>query len=498
MALCFTKDPLSYLVNMVPVFSRMMERAGVGPRSARTLPWFEHERETYQHHAEYLQRLSKLREELIREEQSNLASALDRLKMRSYGKEYVYSRPKENTFTKRHSALPESPQRKALVTTLEKFQKMRPKKLPPKILPIEGKSLLEPPVSERIERQTAQTKPVSNRSVDESVRMNLQRLNGHTVASIPRGRKNMFRDMFVESSSMRKHVKPNDANNSSGQEDKIAQMHRQRQKAQRMKQEALRAEQARLAPQSFRLESANDEDRMNMESLKDYYTVYYIPAPSPAPEQIMTERSEFLPSIPSQQSCPHISSEISLKNGKGGAPLEVKYGQNRGYNRIGMDVPISPCTCNCTCRMFISGNKLQSPFGHVDPFNSQQTSFYNRFDTGTGNCSQVNGSNRNNSRDTESEEWSDTQQYTHSLVKSQNGNSLNGDKRQIVVDMPTIVFNTPSTPEPTSASALNVAGGGLVKAFKQKELRQKELSNLMEDVKELNKRTETLVNHSLE
>ena len=475
-----------------------MERAGVGPRSARTLPWFEHERETFQHHAEYLQRLSKLREELLREEQSNLASALDRLKMRSYGKEFVYSHPKENTFTKRHSALPESPQRKALVTTLEKFQQMRPKKIPPKILPLEGKSLLEPPVSERTERQTVQTKQATNRSIDESVRLNLQRLNGHTVASIPRGRKNTFRDMFVESSSMRKHVKANDANNSSGQEDKIAQMHRQRQKAMRMKQEALKAEQARLAPQSFRLESANDEDKMNMESLKDYYTVYYIPAPSPAPEQIMSEKSEFLPSIPSQQSCPHINSEISMKNGKGGLPLEVKYGQNRGNNRIGVDIPIAPCTCNCTCRMFISGNKLQSPFGHGDPFNTQQNSFYNRFENGTGSSSLGNGTNRNNSRDTESDAWSDTFQYNHSFVKSHNGNNLNGDKRQIVVDMPTIVFNTPSTPEPTSASALNVSSGGLVKAFKQKELRQRELSNLMEDVKELNKRTETLVNHTLE
>lgn len=63
-----------------------MERAGVGARSARGLPWSENDKESFQHHAEYLKRLSKLREELIQQEQNNLANALDRLRMRSYGK----------------------------------------------------------------------------------------------------------------------------------------------------------------------------------------------------------------------------------------------------------------------------------------------------------------------------------------------------------------------------------------------------------------------------
>lgn len=63
-----------------------MERAGIGARTARALPWCENEKEAFQHHAEYLKRLSKLREELIQQEQSNLANALERLRMRSYGK----------------------------------------------------------------------------------------------------------------------------------------------------------------------------------------------------------------------------------------------------------------------------------------------------------------------------------------------------------------------------------------------------------------------------
>ena len=64
-----------------------MERAGAGTaRSARSTPWFDNERDVYQHHAEYLKRLSKLREELLHQEQNNLAHALERLRMRSYGK----------------------------------------------------------------------------------------------------------------------------------------------------------------------------------------------------------------------------------------------------------------------------------------------------------------------------------------------------------------------------------------------------------------------------
>jgi len=68
-----------------------MERAGVTSRSARALPWYDNDRgETFQHHAEYLKRLSKLREELIQQEQSNLANALDRLRMRSYGSAFCF------------------------------------------------------------------------------------------------------------------------------------------------------------------------------------------------------------------------------------------------------------------------------------------------------------------------------------------------------------------------------------------------------------------------
>ena len=473
---------------------RMMERAGVGPRSARALPWFENEREAYQHHAEYLKRLSKLRDELIREEQNNLANALDRLRMRSYGKEYVYSRPKEKQLSKRHSALPESQQRKTLITTLEKFQKMRPKKAPPKIMPLEGKSLLENPITERGGRPTVQDKstpdrhdrPRVDRSVEESVRQNLQRLNGHSVASIPRGRKQTPRDMYVESSSIRKPAKTSDANNSSGHDERIAQIQRQRQKALRLRQEAQKAEQMRLAPHSFKLDVANDEDKMNMENLKDYYCVYYIPAPSP---EYMSESPSLLPVIQSNQSCIHVNSEISLKGGRGGVPIDPKYAHTPRMNsRIGNDVPIQPCTCNCTCRMYVAGNKVEAPFENMDPYNSQNSSFYNRYDTGSSRS----GSIRNTSREMEQNERSHTKQTDG--LKTHNGNGSNGDKRQIVVDMPAIVFNTPKTPEPSSQSG---SGGGLVKAFKQKELRQKELSNLMEDLKELNKTNENIVTTSL-
>lgn len=62
------------------------------------------------------------------------------------------------------------------------------------------------------------------------------------------------------------------------------------------------------------------------------------------------------------------------------------------------------------------------------------------------------------------------------------------NRKQIVVDMPSLVFNAP-TPE---GSDLETRTAFLSKAYKQNELRHRELKNLLDDVKELNKRTDDL------
>ena len=74
-------------------------------------------------------------------------------------------------------------------------------------------------------------------------------------------------------------------------------------------------------------------------------------------------------------------------------------------------------------------------------------------------------------------------------------------KRHIVVDMPHIIFNA-ATPDITKEASLVEGGslsdrpGALSKTLKQNEIRHRELQNLLEDVKELNKRTETLNTHA--
>lgn len=82
---------------------------------------------------------------------------------------------------------------------------------------------------------------------------------------------------------------------------------------------------------------------------------------------------------------------------------------------------------------------------------------------------------------------------------------VNNGKKRIVVDMPNIIFNSASPdgdeynndqlPDHVKGQGYkNHPEGVLRKAAKQQEIRKKELNNLLEDVKELNMRTEVLSN----
>ncbi|XP_052815011.1 uncharacterized protein LOC128241920 isoform X2 [Mya arenaria] len=469
---------------------RLMERAGVGARSARSLPWVENEKEAFQHHAEYLKRLSKLREELIQQEQSNLANALDRLKMRSYGREYVYSQPQREKKAKlRFSAQQENnpAKRNTLITTFEKFQRMRPKREPPTIMPLEGKSLIDtPPVTDRIDRHEKRggglyngNDTSSERSVDENVRLNLQRLTSHPIPSIPRQRRNINRDLVLESSSIRRHSHPtpHDANNSNVAEERIAIMQRQKQKLLKLRHEARETEKLKLMPQSFRLDTLSDDDKMNLDKLKDYYCIYYVPGPPASPSDSENELHVHLPRIGVSSPCNHFENEAALTE-------RSKNGKTVGF-RIATDNFVPPTACNCNCRMYVAGNRVESSF-------DQTLIDESIFKTQEANAAEPGGqyvniarkstmsTSRTSSRNTE-KSWS--QRNSPGKKKSPTGSS---EKMRIHVDMPAIVYNTVHSPEPTENTT------GLVKAFKQKELRHREYCNLMEDVRELNKISETL------
>lgn len=408
------------------------------------------------------------------------------------GREYVYSQPqKEKKSRQRHSAVSDVPaKRNSLLTTFEKFQRMRPKKNPPTIMPLEGKSLIDTPVTERIERHerrqghhSNQTERTAARSVDENVRANLQRLTTHSIPSIPRkGRNNIHRDIVLESSTFRRGS-TNDANNSSAAEDRIAQMQKQKQKLMKLKHETREAEKVKLMPQSFRIDTLSDEDRMNLEKLKDYYCIYYVPAPSTSPVGDENDMHIHLPKIGTSSSCNHSFTESD----NGGSTFRSQKSNGLNGNKSGFkvatDFPIPPCTCNCTCRMYVSGNKVETPFDQLD-YSIHKTHALNNPSGFT--CGKTNSGNSQSSRNTD-KSWPFAKKTTEKHEKSRSRPNSQ-EKKRIRVDMPAIVYNTVQSPEPPSVDYQS----GLVKAFKQKELRQRELSNLMEDVKELNKRTESL------
>lgn len=412
------------------------------------------------------------------------------------GREYVYSQPqREKRGRPRHSAQSDAPlKRNSLITTFEKFQRMRPKKNPPLIMPLEGKSLIEAPVtdrrdkrerlekhnghqSERYDRNERQTE----RSVDENVRANLQRLTSHPIPSIPRQGRNNHRDIVLESSSF-KRTENADTNNSSTAEERIAQMQKQKQKLMKLRHEAREAERVKLMPQSFRIDTLTDEDRMNLEKLKDYYCIYYVPAPSTSPVG-ENDLHVHLPKIGTSGSL-----NQSFVESDSGASTTFRSSRSNGLNgkqvgfKIATDFPIPPCTCNSSCKMFVSGNKMDTTVDQLG-FSIDKTYAVNN---PNGKVSRTNNDHisRESSKCTE-KGWSFAKCSDKAEKHRTPPNSQ--EKKRIRVDMPAIVYNNANSPEPPADYQT-----GLVKAFKQKELRQKELSNLMEDVRELNKITESM------
>lgn len=412
----------------------------------------------------------------------------------------MYSQPNKDKRSKvRYSAPSEIPaKRNSLLTTFEKFQRMRPRKDPPSIMPLEGRSLIDLPTgNERFdgqERRQAHNGThgdrVSDRgSVDESVRLNLQRISGHPIPSIPKPRNNKHKDIVVESSSYRR-IGTSDTNNSA--EERIVQMQKQKQKLMRLRHETREAEKLKLMPQSFRLDTLSDEDRINLEKLKDYYCIYYIPGPNSSPAESEVNGHVHLPKLKTKSSC----NQSAMDDTESLSTTRSKNGKQVGF-RISSDHAIPPSTCNCTCRMYVSGNKVETPFDQVD-YSISKTTAANAFVPSTPRRSIAsNNTSRESARSTEKTQSQKScaektlSQKSSAEKKKSESVHVAGEKRTIYVDMPVIVYNNSPDPAPVDTTA------GLVKAFKQKELRQKELSNLKEDIRELNKMSEVLSSSSV-
>ncbi|XP_059159838.1 uncharacterized protein LOC131943650 isoform X2 [Physella acuta] len=186
-----------------------MERSSVESKRPKVASFWLKSRDTggvELGHAEYIARLTSLRDSLLDQEQVYLAQALDRLRLHSLTSKSSSYRLK---FTGDDTVKRSGPvaQGRNLLTTVEKFRQMRPRPHYPTIAPLQGTPLLEqipvrtkqiPDTSShfgadpRQSREIIQHTPRSaNSKLDETVQANLQRLIQPT-SSIPNvGRKSV-------------------------------------------------------------------------------------------------------------------------------------------------------------------------------------------------------------------------------------------------------------------------------------------------------------------
>ncbi|XP_069108682.1 uncharacterized protein [Argopecten irradians] len=403
----------------------LMERTSIDPRRARSLPWFEDSRTSYQHHADYLKRLSNLRDELINQEHENLSNALERLKQRQNGKENRTTTRPRDTDGFGFEVQP----RKALMTTVEQFKRTRPRRSPPRIMPLEGKQIMEPQAfykSPRSPLLPSTSLPV--RTPDESFKLNLQRLIQPT-SSIPNiGRKSTTtnKQLVLETSPLQKKATPPKLSPFPASDRPL---YKGTLKAGGRLKGLIRPDDDKdygdLPTPGFHHSDTMDQDKMSLEQLKDYYCIYYLPTNTPV--------------VPNDD-------DLSF------------YGESVHSSRKseGRD----------------SRKRVNAVEGR---------SILKRLDKSR---------HRTNPRRTPRR---DRKYYSeiHNYDSENSGDSPPpSNKKQIVVDMPAIVFNT-ATPERTRID-FDSEIGPLRKTYKQNELRQRELKNLIEDVKELNLRNDTL------
>ncbi|XP_056011022.1 uncharacterized protein LOC130051891 isoform X5 [Ostrea edulis] len=425
--------------------NRLMERPSIDHRRSRTVPWFEDNRSSYQHHAEYLKKLSTLREELILQEQTHLANALDRLRMRQYNKDNALARSKSKDF------LPDS--RRSLMTTIEHFQRMRPKKSPPHISPLEGKQILEPQTYKPVKSpQLSEKGLMSQRSLDDSIRTNLQRIPQTTVqptSSIPNiGRKSITKskELVLDGSPIHKRRLMPSREEKDAQDFNPFKAVYKGNKGTRLRRLVRPDEdELDLRAQAINFESLSDKDKINLDKLKEFYCIYYLPTNTPTNASDDEESMEF----PEDN---FVQEPVDFHHDKK-KRLTLLESRPKVFQEDGLE--ISPRKPQGEQSNGIPGGLILNGQGIRDQEVTQQAESESFTIYGDKKCSVP-------------------------------------PRKQIIVDMPSIVFNN-ATPENENVSVSERKRRSMLqKTFKQNEIRQRELRNLFDDVRELNKRSDEL------
>lgn len=427
--------------------NRLMERTSMDHRRSRTMPsWFEDNRSSYQHHADYLKKLSTLREELILQEQNHLANALDRLRMRQYGKDNALarSRPKEYP--------PDT--RRSLVTTIEHFQKMRPKKSPPHISPLEGKQILEPQTYKPSRSPQLSDKAMaSQRLLDDNVRSNLQRIPQTIVqptSSIPNiGRKSISKskELVLDGSPIHKRRPvPSREGRDQPEVNPFKAVYKGNNGARLRRLVRPDSDELDLRAHAIKFESLSDKDRINLDKLKELYCIYYLPTNTPT-NASDDEDSFDLP-----------------EDRLGQEPVSFQHDKKKRLTLLEGKARLS----------HPEGGGDMSPRKYPIEQNSN----------GFSDDLILNGQGFRDHDVTPPAEGEGFSIYGDTISHPQ--------RKQIVVDMPSIVFNNATPVHDESEVLERKRRSVLRKTFKQNEIRQRELRNLIDDVRELNKRSDEL------
>ncbi|CAG2201522.1 unnamed protein product [Mytilus edulis] len=415
-------------------FPRLMEKTNLDARRSKNMSWYDDPRSAYRHNADYLKRLSSLRDNLIDQEQTNLVHAIERLQSKQT-RESLQSKAKaKNAF------------------------ESRPKRYPPELHPLEGKQLIEPLSSrspQSIPEKSGSATSVTRSTEENIIRNNLQRLIAPITptSSIPNiGRKSQksIQQLVLDTSPLQRKKTCFSADHAEKNPFKNIYRGARTRKVMRPDVDDLE-----LSPNAVKFEKIGDHDKINIDKLKEYYCIYYLPSNTPTGQDEFVSEDDDDVSNGENQLDRQLEHELKpndmdlLSNR---FPNE-QYRYKAGYFGASQRVP------------------ERKPMLHPVTGKALVT---NTEDIRKHRLRKLHLSDSVNNIENEAIYGNDEKDVHN--------------RKQIVVDMPSLVFNA-ATPE---GSDLETRTAFLSKAYKQNELRHRELKNLLDDVKELNKRTDDL------
>ena len=439
-----------------------MEKTSLDVRKSRNMTWYDETRAPYKHNADYLKRLSSLRDNLIDQEQANLANAIERLRTRQGSRE---TPPKQKV---RQAFEYSDGNSKKFFTTLEKFKQSRPKTFRPELYPLEGKQLLEPHISRtpQFSEKSGSATSVARSTDDSVIRNNLQRLIAPITptSSIPNiGRKSQksIQQLVLETSPLQRKKSCLSADNAD--KNPFKNVHRGG-RVRKISRPSL--DELDLSPQAIKVEKMGDHDKLNIDKLKEYYCIYYLPSNTPtAQNEMVSDDDDNNGSVYSNDENQNQNIENDRqaeKDAKSDNSNEIRKFPSDEYRYKG--------------GYFGASQRVPERKPMIHPV--------------TGKSLVTNPEDIRKHRLRKLHLSTSTNNLEHDKHFTSDNKDLNS-RKQIVVDMPSIVFNAP-TPEVTD---VKLRATLLAKAYKQNELRHRELKNLLDDVKELNKRSDDLSEH---